>query len=42
MYLTDTYNILPTLYFRKFSELKRQENLDNFLINKGNTGQFLE
>lgn len=42
MKLADTFAILPTLYYKTFSELKRQENISSFIINKGNTGQFLQ
>lgn len=45
MKLTDTFNILPTLYYKPFSELKLQKNMTGFTINKGNkgyAGQFLQ
>lgn len=42
MKLADTFSILPTLYYKTFSELKRQENISGFAVNKGNTGQFLQ
>ena len=42
MKLTDVFDKLTTLYYKPFSELKHQEELSNFTINKGNTGQFLQ
>lgn len=44
MRLEETFDILPQLYNVRFSELVQriQQDLQNFTINKGNTGQFLE
>jgi DNA mismatch repair protein MutH len=42
MRLTDVFDKLTTLYYRPFSELKQQEDISSFTINKGNTGQFLQ
>lgn len=42
MKLADVLPQLPNLYHKKFSELKLQEDISGFTINKGNTGQFLQ
>ncbi|WP_066804342.1 hypothetical protein [Moraxella oblonga] len=42
MKLTDVFSKLPELYYKPFRELKRQEDITSFTINKGNTGQFLQ
>lgn len=42
MKLTDVFDKLPALYHKPFSQLKLQEDLTSFTINKGNTGQFLQ
>lgn len=42
MKLSDVFSKLPTIYHKPFSELKLQEDITGFTINKGNTGQFLQ
>lgn len=42
MKLEDVFARLPSLYQKKFQELKLQEDISSFTINKGNTGQFLQ
>ena len=42
MKLVDVFDKLPALYHKPFSQLKLQEDLTSFTINKGNTGQFLQ
>lgn len=42
MKLTDVLPKLPALYHKPFAELKLQEDITGFTINKGNTGQFLQ
>lgn len=42
MRLEEVFDRLPELYNRRFSELRAQENIDGFVINKGGTGQFLQ
>lgn len=42
MKLTDVFCKLPDFYYKPFSDLKLQEDLTGFTINKGNTGQFLQ
>ena len=42
MKLEEVFDKLPDLYYKKFSELKLQEDIGGFTINKGNTGQFLQ
>lgn len=43
MRLEDAFGVLPQLYNVRFVNLaQRRQDLQNFTINKGNTGQFLE
>lgn len=42
MKLEEVFHKLPRLYYKPFSELKLQEDISGFTINKGNTGQFLQ
>ena len=42
MKLEDVFEKLPQLYNKKFGELKLQEDISGFSINKGNTGQILQ
>lgn len=42
MRLEDVFDKLPALYNKRFGELKLQEDISGFTINKGNTGQFLQ
>ena len=42
MKLTDVFCKLPDFYYKPFADLKLQEDLTGFTINKGNTGQFLQ
>ena len=42
MRLEDVFSKLPSLYNKKFGDLKLQEDISAFTINKGNTGQFLQ
>lgn len=42
MRLEDVFSKLPALYNKKFGDLKLQEDISGFRINKGNTGQFLQ
>ncbi len=42
MRLEDVFSQLPSLYHKKFRDLKLQEDISGFTINKGNTGQFLQ
>lgn len=42
MQLEEVFSKLPTFYEKKFLELKLQEDISGFSINKGNTGQFLQ
>lgn len=42
MRLEDVFSKLPALYGKTFKELKLQEDISGFTINKGNTGQFLQ
>jgi len=42
MKLEDVFSKLPALYNKKFGDLKLQEDISGFTINKGNTGQFLQ
>lgn len=38
MRIEDTFEKLVTLYNKPFEELKLQEDISSFTINKGNTG----
>ncbi|UNK05507.1 hypothetical protein MN210_00825 [Psychrobacter raelei] len=42
MRLEEVFDKLPKLYNKPFSELKLEEDISGFSINKGNTGQFLQ
>lgn len=42
MRLEDVFLQLPELYNKRFGQLKLQEDISSFTINKGNTGQFLQ
>ncbi len=42
MRLEDVFPRLPELYNRRFDDLRLQEDISGFTINKGNTGQFLQ
>lgn len=42
MRLEDVFSKLPALYNKRFGDLKLQEDISGFTINKGNTGQFLQ
>lgn len=42
MNLEDVFEKLPKLYNKRFGELKLQEDISGFTLNKGNAGQFLQ